>query len=871
MRKKFIYTLICVGIIGACQTTKPAKTTTNTSTPVTQEPVAATDSLESAEISETDSLPAWAASKGKYNPERTKLNDLLHTKLEVSFDWQKQYLNGIATLTFKPYFYPQNTLILDAKGFDIKGIKLIDEKTKKSSPLQHQYDGKHLTIQLDKTYTRAEQYMVEVVYTAKPNELPEGGSEAITSDKGLYFINADGSNPNKPRQIWTQGETEANSAWFPTIDSPNERTTQEMYITVDSNFVTLSNGALVYSRTNRDGSRTDYWKQDKSHAPYLFMMAIGEYAVVEDKWNNLPVNYYVEPAYAKYAKDIFGRTPEMLEFFSNKLNYKFPWDKYSQVIVRDFVSGAMENTSAVTFMEAVQVDNRSLLDEHWDNIIAHELFHHWFGDLVTTESWANLPLNESFANYSEYLWNEHKYGVDEADFHSQGEEDQYLAESEDKQEPLIRYNYLDKEDMFDSHSYAKGGRVLHMLRKYVGDDAFFEALNLYLKKNEFSDVEIHNLRLAFEEVTGEDLNWFFNQWFLSAGHPELEVSHQYTNGKVVLQVNQLQDSVYTPIYKLPLKVDVWVNGKKERHQVVVNQASQTIEIPAAAKPDLVLFDGETQLLGLVMHEKSPEEWAFQYANSDKYLARYEAIAELTHVDDPKDSTGIRPAMDSLGEKIAIRALDDKFWHLRQLAVQSFEKYNGSQAAAVEAKLRNLATSDPRSYVRAEAINVLSSWEGKDYAALYAQGLEDKSYAVAAASLFAYMQTGAPDLAEKVAKFKQYTDNNIIFTVAYYYTESGDPNAYDWFVERLRGGSTQMQQQFIQFFAAYLTKLPAEKKMEGIQVLEKVARQDPAYQVRLSAYQWLGLFEEMEEVKAIRKDIREKEKNEKLRNLYNMVP
>jgi aminopeptidase N len=865
MRKNFLYTLICVWIISACQTTKPAKPTAQTKKSAPEQTLSAMDSVAA------DTLPVWAAKKGKYNPERTKLNDLLHTRLEVSFDWQKQYLNGIAILTLKPYFYPQNTLLLDAKGFDIKSIKLIDEKAKKNTPLQYKYDGKILSIQLDKTYTRNEQYMVEIAYTAKPNELPQGGSEAITSDKGLYFINPDGSNPNKPRQIWTQGETEANSAWFPTIDSPNERTTQEMYITVDSNFVTLSNGALVYSRTNRDGSRTDYWKQDKPHAPYLFMMAIGEYAIVEDKWNNLPVNYYVEPAYAKYAKNIFGRTPEMLEFFSKKLNYKYPWDKYSQVVVRDFVSGAMENTTAVTFMESVQVDDRSLLDEHWDNIIAHELFHHWFGDLVTTESWANLPLNESFANYAEYLWNEHKYGVDEADYHAQGEADQYMAEAEEKQEPLIRYHYLDKEDMFDSHSYAKGGRILHMLRKYVGDEAFFESLNYYLKKNEYSDVEIHNLRLAFEETTGQDLHWFFNQWFLSPGHPELEVNHQFNNGKVILQVNQLQDSLHTPVYKLPLKVDVWVNGKKERYDIVVEHASQTFELPSAAKPDLVLFDGETQLLGLVMHEKTPEEWAFQYNNSDKYQARYDALAELTHVDDEKDSTGTRPPMNSLAEKTAISALNDKFWHLRQLAVQSFEKYTGSQAAAVEAKLKNLATSDPRSYVRAEAINVLSSWEGKDYKALYQQGMDDKSYSVAATSLFAYMQTGAPDVAEKVARFKQYTDNNIVFTVAYYYTESGDPNAYDWFVERLKGGNTQMQQQFIQFFAAYLTKLPAEKQMQGIKVLEKIAREDPAYQVRLSAYQWLGLFEEVEEVKAIRKSIRENEKSEKLRNLYNMVP
>ncbi len=329
-----------------------------------------------AEEEPSDSIPVWVARKGPYNPERTKKHDLLHTKLELRPDWQKQYLYGVATLTLKPYFYPQTTLQLDAKGFDIQSIELVDEKTKKRTVLKHSYDNYRLDIQLDKTYTRNDKYTLVIDYTAKPNELPTGGSEAITSDKGLYFINANGADPNKPKQIWTQGETEANSRWFPTIDSPNERCTEEIYLTVDQKYITLSNGTLQYSKMNKDGSRTDYWKQDKPHAPYLFMIAVGEYSVIKDKWRDLEVNYYVEPAYAKYAKDIFGRTPEMMEFFSKKLNYPFPWDKYSQIVVRDFVSGAMENTTAVTFYEDVYMDDRELLDDNSDNTIAHELFQH---------------------------------------------------------------------------------------------------------------------------------------------------------------------------------------------------------------------------------------------------------------------------------------------------------------------------------------------------------------------------------------------------------------------------------------------------------------------------------------------------------------
>ncbi|HSI90790.1 MAG TPA: M1 family metallopeptidase, partial [Adhaeribacter sp.] len=420
------------------------------------------------------SVPNWVVQPGPFNPAETIVTDLVHTKLRVSFDWQNQHLIGEATLTCKPYFYPQNTLVLDARGFDISTVELASGKK-----LTYNYDGKKLIINLDRSYNRSEQYDVVINYIAKPNELEAGGSDAITSDKGLYFINPLGEDKEKPRQIWTQGETQASSAWFPTIDAPNQKMTQELYITVDKNFKTLSNGSLIYSRNRADGTRTDYWKQELPHSPYLAMMAIGEFAVVKDRWKTLDVDYYVEPEYKNSAKAIFGNTPEMLSFFSKKLGVEYPWEKYAQVIVRDYVSGAMENTSASLYGEFVQNHRRELLDRSWDDIIAHELFHQWFGNLVTTESWSNLPLNESFATYGEYLWFEHKLGRDEADMGLQEDLTNYLREARQKRVPLIRYHYHKQEEMFDRHSYQKGARVLHLLRYQVGDEAFFAALKKY--------------------------------------------------------------------------------------------------------------------------------------------------------------------------------------------------------------------------------------------------------------------------------------------------------------------------------------------------------------------------------------------------------
>ena len=665
-----------------------------------------------------------------YRQAETRLYDLVHTKLQISFDWQKQQLLGTATLELRPWFYPQNTLVLDAKGFDLHKVQLLEGSSRKL--LKYKYDGKKLAIDLGREYTRNEAFFVEIEYTAKPNELPVGGSEAITSDKGLYFINPLGTDPQKPRQIWTQGETEANSKWFPTIDAPNQKSSQEMYISVDNRYKTLSNGVLVQSTLVNDSIRTDYWRMDKPHAPYLFMMAIGDFAVVKDQWNEIPVEYYVEPEYQRWAKNIFGHTPEMLTYFSEILGYPYPWPKYAQVVVRDYVSGAMENTSASVFMEDLQVDDRYLLDDNWDYIIAHELFHQWFGDLVTTESWANLPLNESFATYSEYLWSEYKYGADAAAETLLKEGDSYFREAADKQVDLIRYYYDDREDMFDSHSYAKGSRILHMLRKYVGDDAFFASLNRYLKKNEYKPVEVHDLRLAFEEVTGEDLNWFFNQWFLASGHPVLKIDHRWEGGKVVLEVEQQQDLSNTPLYVLPLYVDIYTAGQKARYAMRINRQKQEFTFPAATQPQLVVFDAEEQLLAEVNHAKTAEELRYQYQMADHYISRYKALAALLEDSSPAN------------RKTLVSALADTSGYMRRLALSAFEAYEGADKKTVLEQISKIAAADKNTLVRADALSILAGLAPNAYREQFRKGLEDRSYAVVAASVYGYSRGDAAD-------------------------------------------------------------------------------------------------------------------------------
>ena len=835
---------VTMAFAGGCSSSKPSGKSSSEDKNLGRQPAAV-----------TVAQPVWAPKKHSFNPSRTLEHDLLHTKLRVSFNWEKQHLNGLAELTLKPYFYPQDKLTLDAKGMDIHAVNLM--KGYNGTPLKYEYDGQKLVIDLGKTYTRTEEYTIEIDYTAKPNELKVKGSDAITQDKGLYFINPLGNDPYKPKQIWTQGETEANSAWFPTIDTPNERMTQEIYITVDPKYTTLSNGTFMYSRQNADGTKTDYWKQELPHAPYLAMMAIGEYAIVKDKWRNKEIAYYVEPAYKNTAKKIFGNTPEMLEFFSKKLGVEYPWSKYAQVVVRDFVSGAMENTSASTFMEDLQMNERELLDKHWDNIIAHELFHQWFGDYVTTESWANLPLNEAFANYSEYLWAEHKYGADEAAYLQMDELAQYLDEAETKREPLIRYYYADKEDMFDSHSYAKGGRVLHMLRKLVGDEAWWASLNRYLAQHKYTAVEVAELRMAFEDVTGMDLMWFFDQWFMNPGHPELTVKHTYQNGVLSVKVQQLQDTTYMPVYRLPLKVAVWSNGKRTDYPIVIDKAEQDFTFPVASQPQAVVFDAEQQLLGTVSHEKSKQELIAQYYNSKLLAPKLESLVKLQEqLADPEVL------------KMLQAGLKDDYWVIRSAAVNTLSQLDEGKAGMVLDDIKKLAVQDKKGSVRADAILTLANWGGDKYKQVYLDAMHDSSYTVAAAGIIGYAGTGAPDTMDRLAKFENEKGEEVTLALSSFYAVQGSPAKYDWFVGKIRQSKGGALYYLLQSFGAFLAANPQTNTPEAIALLQGLAQNHNIYYVRGAAYQALMVMSEKPEVQQILAEIKENETDKRLLEMYN---
>jgi aminopeptidase N len=792
-----------------------------------------------------------------YRASRERKFDLVHTSLDLTFDYELRQVRGIAILNLKPYFFDQEVLELDAKDFDISDVWL--DQSGEITPLSFTYNPKRVTIFLPRTYSASDSLRVGMAYIAKPDETTEPGSEAITDTKGLYFINPSGKE-DKPMQIWTQGETEFNSKWFPTIDSPNERQTHDFKLRVPDRFISLSNGNLVGQVKHDDGTRTDHWVMDLPHAPYLSALAIGEFVQIKDVWKDLPVNYYVEEKYAKGAKIVFQHTPEMIGFFSDLLGVEYPWQKYDQVVVRDFVSGAMENTTISIFMEALNLDEREALDSEWDYIIAHELFHQWFGNLVTTESWSNLALNEAFADYSEYLWFEHKEGRDKADKHHVEAIEQYFNEAQEKQVDLIRFHYDNKEDMFDRHSYAKGGRILHMLRRFLGDEAFFSSLNHYLKENAFNSVEVHDLRLSFEHITGMDLNWFFNQWFLDSGHPILQIEIDDSQpDRQLLTVRQKQDLATTPLYRLPIKVAVYKEGNREEKTYWMERGIQQFALENGAGTDLILVDEYMELLAEKKTDRGKENLIRQFRHAASGIARLEALDSLTSLF----------AEGNDWSDIITQGLSDDFHEVRSLALSRIPQVMTKEevGAGLENNFVMLAENDPINEVRASAIALLGTLSGSKYVPLFTRLINEPSYVVAGGALTALMDLEGETMKKKAVFDQLKNEENIrmLVPLADYLSQVQDNTQSQWFHEKLDKLTGESLYYFIGYYGDYFASVSGTDKEVAIEKLMQLAKDHPANYIRLTAFQSIfGFIDEGDILERVIK-INQNESDELVRN------
>ena len=765
-----------------------------------------------------------------YHASKPMRVDLLHTALDVRFNWLSKEVYGKATLTLKPHFYSIKNVDLDAKGMIIKEVALLDSLGNKKR-LEFKYNEKKISIQLDREYKRKEQFKVFVDYTAQPEKLLEKKLITEEKEKGIFFVNAEGNNANKPQQIWSQGEAESSSCWFPTIEAAAQKMTQEIYITVDNKFQTLSNGLLLSSVKNSDGTRTDYWKQSLPHSTYLTMIAVGEFAIVKAQWNKMLLEYYVEHKDSADANAVFGNTPEMLTFFSQKFGVAYPWEKFSQVVVQQFPWGAMENTSAVVHAPYVIRSKKELIDENHEDIVAHELVHHWFGDLVTCESWAHLPLNESFATLGECLWIDYKYGKDEADYHRLLDLETYLDEAQSKRERLLRFDYANIDDMFDAHSYQKGSLVLHMLRNYVGEEAFFAAIQDYLESNKFKTAEIANLRMSFEKVTGEDLNWFFDQWFTTKGHPKLNIRYSYDKvaDSISLVVEQWQSLTESPVFKMPVDIDIYSGGKPKRYRVWLEDQCDTFKLLANGEPEWVSVDADKILLCEKNERKSTLEWETQYSKGKNVFDKFEALQHLL-----SDTTPQRIQEDAI-----LNALNDKFWAIKLAVLETIipdTNLRDSMLTDLMDITFKLAVKDANSHVRSGAIKFIRThYSFEEAENVLKKTFNDSSNLVVASTIRAYSIYKKEDAYSIIrVKEKPYAEWITLTLGDVYKSYKNNEEIYSFFVNAIPHYEEQRQAQLVESFGVYLAKQKKEVFFKGLDTLYTIATNDDDAEVRKAA-------------------------------------
>ncbi|RYZ54416.1 MAG: M1 family peptidase [Sphingobacteriales bacterium] len=643
-------------------------------------------------------------------------------------------------------------------------------------------------------------------YTAKPYASPTGGSAAIKDDRGLYFINTDGKVAGKPRQIWTQGETQANSHWMPTVDQPNERFTMRLELTVPDSFVTLSNGSLELTQKAGNKLRRDVWVMNKPIQTYAYMFAVGDFVRVEDSsWRNREISYYTEPAYAPYATGMFRHTPEMVEYFSRVTGVPYPWNKYSQIVVRDYVSGAMENTTASLFGEFMNQNFRELADKNNEDVVSHELFHQWFGDYVTAESWSNLTVNESFANFGEQLWREFKYGRASADELAFDDLSRYIGQAAYNDDPLVRFHYHNREVMFDRISYQKGGAILRYMRGLMGEKAFSRAMQIYLTKNALQSAEAHNWRMAVEEATGQDWTLFFNQWYFRGGHPELNLSYNYDDSSRELKVSVVQtgtDSLYR--YHLPLQAGLIYGSKLEVADWKITKKKEVFSFPYNGDTRPVFIpDFHAWPPGVIKEKKVSSDWLAQFKVSNLFMNKRRAIT----------GAFLTPG-DAASREVIHAALRDSLDGIRSYTLSLLQRAADKNKfhEAFRDELIMIAMHDGKNKVRAAAFDVLGAWKTSSAKDEMLKAINDSSYMVAGAALNA-LDRVSKDTAYTIARSIARNDNKAHLEAAVWKIISarGEAADFDIFSQKSSKVYGQRKISFAQSLNSYLL---ASSDMEG---------------------------------------------------------
>ncbi|MEZ5305880.1 MAG: M1 family aminopeptidase [Pyrinomonadaceae bacterium] len=674
---------------------------------------------------------------------RSRDFDTKHIGLDLRFDWSTKKTFGVETFVFSPMKSGFKTLKLDAGLMVINGVRYSGGRE-----LSFSYDKEKslLKIDLDREYARGEEISLEIDYETTgesvDNTLGFGGGG------GLKFVEPKGNEPRSRKQVWSQGESEYNRFWFPSYDYPNDFRTTEIKATVPRPMQVISNGVLVEVKNNSDNTRTYHWKMDTPYANYLTSIVVGEFAEVKGSYMDIPISTYVYPDWKFEGQVTAKRLPDMVKFFSETLDFKYPYKKYAQTVGNEF-NGGMENISATTQTDTMIHDDRTELDGDQDGLQAHELAHQWFGDFVTCRDWSEIWLNESFATYMEALWQEHSKGKDYFLFNEvRGNQQGYFgAWNQGQRRPIVTKNYANPDAVFDSYAYPRGGAVLHMLRKQLGDENFFKSLNHYLRTNANQPVETEDLRIAIEETTGQSMDAFFDQWLYKMGHPVFEVAKSFDaeKGELKMTVKQTQKVDLTNGYpqvvyfQTPVDIEIVTESGREVETVYLD-AKETNEFSfkLASKPLMVDFDNEGTLIKELKFERPNEELFYQAANDDDVLGRFSALSALS-AKAGADSAVKEKFLESLRKT----AVSDSSPDLRREALGMIQTLlvprqmaPGTEVSFDEATTKSLleATKDSSADVRTRAFSLLGLAKNPEHYSYFQRAvMSDKSYNVVSAA------------------------------------------------------------------------------------------------------------------------------------------
>lgn len=723
---------------------------------------------------------ARPGSKPSYAPDQSF--DTHHIFLDISLDIPKKTLQGKCSTTLKALNHGLKEIEFDAARMKI--ISVLDVKGQK---LKFSHKEDKLTVTLPKCINENEMVTLTIEY------------QVANPIAGVHFIGPDKFYPKKPVQVWTHGEAEDSRYWFPCFDAPHDKATTEMRVSVPKDFFALSNGALI-SVTEKKDSKTKsfHWKQTIPHSPYLVTLVAGKFSEIKTEWEGIPILYYCEPGKEEDTKRAFGKTPKMIQFFSEKIGVKYPYEKYAQIAVADFIMGGMEHTTATTQTDRVLMDERAYPEFTADWLVAHELAHQWFGDLLTCKEWSHAWLNESFATYFEALFTEHDLGKDEFEYEMRNKLKIYMEEDQKVYRRAIVTNiYLKPDDLFDRHLYEKGSLVLHMLRSLLGDKLFWKAIHRYVETFQGKAVETNDLINSIQESTGKNMRKFFDQWVYGSGHPEYTVHYWWEKEKKTAHVNVRQKgNDKDHLFSIPIELEFITSKGKKKIVKTFEEKNNSLTYRFDKEPLDFRFDPENKILKTLTFSKPYAMWLYQLQNDSNSVGRLEAAKEAAKV---KRADALKMLEQAFKK--------EKFWGTaKEIALQI------GSTGLEEAKtflIQSLKTENPK--VRRGVVEALGNFPEEEIIKKLEEIFEkDKSYFVASEAVRAIAKIRSLKVQKTVQKALQKESWNDLIRSSTLYSLSEKP--------------TNESLEQIKKFSKYGHSLSA--RISAVQALTKCAKEFP---------------------------------------------